>query len=671
MRLEDTLHERSASRFLVAGDLVLDRADQRAWLSLSPLSLGAKALALLEELMRHPQMLVTKERLFEVGWPDQAVSDAVLTTAIREIRRTLDDPARTPVWIETHHGKGYRFLKDVDARAVHPGRQAEPAEKISAEPEQRSLERKSRRRLLISSTIVGALVLIGFAVSSYFGSDDAAVSDQLAAMHKADRTLVAILPFEADGVDPWVADAFVSQIGNLLGQTETIFVTDVGRKGRFGPGLDGIAAAHEAGIPQVVTGTIGKEGERTVARLRLVSTLTGKPLWEERFAGEPGHLLPTLENASIAVARSLRPLIRRNELARMAELGTHSVLALEEFEKGARIIDEMSVHASRQRTEVGFSHLEQALEYDPSFARAAYLLTSQRWTTFFTAFHDPDSNIEDAFAQHLELLDIAIINAPNDIDRTLYEAKKASALVRLNDSVTLLEEYLHHRPNDLSAISDMISAYARVGNWEGVSTMLDRLAELEMARGITPLTTAYYFPHDRGRAKQWADRLAAANTSDFEKTFAVDLYLAAGEKEAAYGAMDAIDLNAVSALRRNLLQLQRLCSGGKHDEGRRLAQQLLKRSDWRDGSVMAYVVTGSPDYDLTQVLPSDETAAGRALLARYLFSPWFDYTQFPRLVDVLRQQGIHDRTVTTAPFACRVPQGKPHKASHLNLGRPG
>ena len=70
---------------------------------------------------------------------------------------------------------------------------------------------------------------------------------------------------------------------------------------------------------------------------------------------------------------------------------------------------------------------------------------------------------------------------------------------------------------------------------------------------------------------------------------------------------------------------------------------------------MVYAVTGSPDYDLTGILPSDDTAAGRAFLSRYPISPRFDYTQFPKLTEVLRQQGFDDREVTTAPFACGCP----------------
>ena len=108
MRLEDTLRREADTRFLVSGDLVLDRADHRAWLGGTRMEVGAKALALLDELMCNAGTLVGKDRLFDVAWTDQAVSDAVPTKAIREMRRTLEDNARAPEWIETQHGKGYR-----------------------------------------------------------------------------------------------------------------------------------------------------------------------------------------------------------------------------------------------------------------------------------------------------------------------------------------------------------------------------------------------------------------------------------------------------------------------------------------------------------------------------------------------------------------------------------
>jgi DNA-binding winged helix-turn-helix (wHTH) protein len=60
-----------------------------------------------------PGQLVTKDDLLATAWPDTAVSDEVLTTAMRELRRALSDPARTPRFVETVHGRGYRFIAPV------------------------------------------------------------------------------------------------------------------------------------------------------------------------------------------------------------------------------------------------------------------------------------------------------------------------------------------------------------------------------------------------------------------------------------------------------------------------------------------------------------------------------------------------------------------------------
>src|SRR5262249_14730161 len=53
--------------------------------------------------------LVTKDELLDAVWPDVSVADAALKVAIREIRKALDDPADAPLFIETVHGRGYRF----------------------------------------------------------------------------------------------------------------------------------------------------------------------------------------------------------------------------------------------------------------------------------------------------------------------------------------------------------------------------------------------------------------------------------------------------------------------------------------------------------------------------------------------------------------------------------
>jgi DNA-binding winged helix-turn-helix (wHTH) protein len=69
-----------------------------------------KALGVLRLLAASPGRLVTKTEILDAVWPGVAVSDAALTSCIRELRRALDDDARTPTYIETLHRRGFRFL---------------------------------------------------------------------------------------------------------------------------------------------------------------------------------------------------------------------------------------------------------------------------------------------------------------------------------------------------------------------------------------------------------------------------------------------------------------------------------------------------------------------------------------------------------------------------------
>lgn len=102
---------------LTAGPYRLDLADERLWKAGAPVRVGGKALSLMRVLMQSPQTLVTKDEIFERVWLGLAVSDAVLTTAMKELRQALGDDARQPRVIETVHGRGYRFLLPVRAVA--------------------------------------------------------------------------------------------------------------------------------------------------------------------------------------------------------------------------------------------------------------------------------------------------------------------------------------------------------------------------------------------------------------------------------------------------------------------------------------------------------------------------------------------------------------------------
>lgn len=93
---------------------VVDAAEERLLRNGEILPLRRRTLAVLHHLALRPGRLVTKAELFEAVWPDVSVSEVVLAVCISELRKVLDDDARVPRFIETVHGRGYRFIGDVD-----------------------------------------------------------------------------------------------------------------------------------------------------------------------------------------------------------------------------------------------------------------------------------------------------------------------------------------------------------------------------------------------------------------------------------------------------------------------------------------------------------------------------------------------------------------------------
>lgn len=101
-------------RTVVFGPFRLE-ADDRLYVEERPVHLPPKELALLRLLAEADGRVVRKEDIFDRVWPDTAVSDASLTRCIRSIRAALGERGRQGGYIETLHGRGYRFAGTVVA----------------------------------------------------------------------------------------------------------------------------------------------------------------------------------------------------------------------------------------------------------------------------------------------------------------------------------------------------------------------------------------------------------------------------------------------------------------------------------------------------------------------------------------------------------------------------
>jgi len=105
----------AGARRLICGTLSLDRQARRVMLAGREVALTQKAFSVLEYMMLHPDEALSRERLLDAvwGWDFPAATRAV-DTRIAELRRTLNDDADAPQFIETVIGQGYRFVGQVE-----------------------------------------------------------------------------------------------------------------------------------------------------------------------------------------------------------------------------------------------------------------------------------------------------------------------------------------------------------------------------------------------------------------------------------------------------------------------------------------------------------------------------------------------------------------------------
>ena len=102
---------------LTFGPFVLDPVRGTLMREGAPVPLTPRAMDVLEFLARRPGRLVTKAELLDAAWAGTFVGDGALKVCIREIRKALGDDAKRPVYVETAHRRGYRFVARVEQQA--------------------------------------------------------------------------------------------------------------------------------------------------------------------------------------------------------------------------------------------------------------------------------------------------------------------------------------------------------------------------------------------------------------------------------------------------------------------------------------------------------------------------------------------------------------------------
>jgi predicted ATPase len=114
----------------------LDLIGSRLLRGAAAVPLRPKTWAVLHYLAERAGALVTAQELFDALWPATAVTPDTLNKSIGELRAALGDDFRKPRFIETVHGRGFRFIADTQVGTGAPARQVGSAD-VETRPQPR------------------------------------------------------------------------------------------------------------------------------------------------------------------------------------------------------------------------------------------------------------------------------------------------------------------------------------------------------------------------------------------------------------------------------------------------------------------------------------------------------------------------------------------------------
>lgn len=156
-------------------DVELNLRDFRVLKAGKVVSLEPKALNVLAFLAENRGRLVEKRELLDAVWGEAFVTENVLTRAIAQLRKALEDGAKETRYIETVPTRGYRFIADVSVEEIagtRPNRQSDRSrtlkpdsegaeELIAAEPPSvtpRPPSSRYRRLLAVAAIVIAAAI---------------------------------------------------------------------------------------------------------------------------------------------------------------------------------------------------------------------------------------------------------------------------------------------------------------------------------------------------------------------------------------------------------------------------------------------------------------------------------------------------------------------------------
>ncbi len=251
--------------------------------------------------------------------------------------------------------------------------------------------------------------------------------------------------------------------------------------------------AAELGVAHVLEGSVRSAGDRIRVTAQLIRASDGFHLWSQNYDRDVADMIGIQEDLARNIATALETSMNPAALAQMAQAGTESVEAYQEYLRGLQgQSDAFTTQGQGEQTlDKAYMHFEKARAIDPNFFDA-HVQAAHYWRIELTPSRT-DSGTSGVPPQQMlrefnERIGLAIDNARTEADRIRSLADRAMVDLRLREARQLLEQYLELRPNDELARFEL-------------ANVLGMLSELQAIRGLL----------DHWKAKMQTDHFSAAS----------------------------------------------------------------------------------------------------------------------------------------------------------------
>jgi TolB-like protein len=242
------------------GPFILDVDRELLTRDSRPVSVGARGIALLTELVGADGKPVSKSRLLDAAWPDTAVEESNLSVQIAMLRKLLGPTADGSAWIMTVPRVGYRFVGK--------------SRPLAAEP------------------------------------DDSA------------RTSIVVVPLDYIGGDPereYLADGVTDDIIAALARFRWFSVASRGTSFLLkAAGKDPRSIGRELDAAFLLEGSLRRDGPHTRISVQLVETVGGTTIWSEQYDLAEAEIIAVQDAIAERVAGAVEPELLRHDAMRVA-----------------------------------------------------------------------------------------------------------------------------------------------------------------------------------------------------------------------------------------------------------------------------------------------------------------------------------------------------------------